>query len=182
MGRPPTRQLTMQFVLRTFERLRMIASRYDAEWLTKELAPYSHQISFPAQFAADMADCMRAMKLPLDKPPNNEKCAQCGGKISCDHNGAIYCSRECRQCAYRVRKAMAKGRNSPIPKRKRTKPTAREAAIAEVKEMFDRQKEALAFANTMYALHLKAHPGEMKGSAEPQSDTSSSAESERNVS
>ena len=44
--------------------------------------------------------------------------------------------------------------------------------IAEVREMFDRQKEALAFANTMYALHLKAHPDEKKGSAGLQGDTS----------
>jgi hypothetical protein len=97
-----------------------------------------------------------------DNPPKNEKCAQCGKEIRLGHNGAIYCSRECRQRAYRVRKATAEGRNSHIPKRKRTKPTAREAAMAAALESLTREKEALAFANTAYALHLKAHPGEEK--------------------
>jgi hypothetical protein len=180
MSRPPTRQLTLQFVLRTFERLRMIAARYDAEALAKHVAPYSDLIMGSAEYADDVLYYMREMKLPPHKHPNGN-CAECGKEIMRDHNGAIYCSRECRQRAYRVRKATAEGRNSPILKRKRTKPTAREAEIAAVMEPFNQAEEALAFANTMYALHLKAHPGEEKGSVEPQSDTSSSAESERDV-
>jgi hypothetical protein len=155
----------------------MIGARYDPEVLARDLAPYSHQIIGSAEYASDVLDYMRMMKLPLNKHPNGN-CAQCGGEIMRDHSGAIYCSRECRQRAYRVRKATAEGRNSPIPKRKRTKPTAMEAAM----EIVTRQKEALVFASSMYALHLKALPGEKKGIAEPQSDTSSSAESERDVS
>jgi adenine-specific DNA glycosylase len=164
MSRRPTRQLTLPFVLRTFARLRMIASRYDAEWLVKELAPYREQIEFPAQFAADMIDYWRKVERP--KHPD---CAQCGEEILLDHNGARYCSTSCRQRAWRERKAKAEGRNSPIPKRVRT--------------------QTIALAGGVFELHLKKPPRDVSNSAHaqrnvsetPQSDTSPHADGDTNV-
>jgi hypothetical protein len=160
-------------VLRTFKRVDMIAARYSSEAIAKALVERGVDLGGAHEYLSDVADDMRELQRKAGVNPNahpNGPCAQCGKE--CDHNGArCYCSRECRQRAYRVRKAAAEGRNSPIPKRKRW-PTAREAAIAEVKEMFDRQKEALAFANTMYALHLKAHPVAMARRATPLDDAS----------
>ena len=91
----------------------------------------------------------------------NGNCPQCGHDIGRDHNGARYCSRECRQRAYRVRKAAAEGRNSPIPKRQRAR--------------------TIALAGGVYELHLKKPQRRKKGSAGLQGDTSSSTESETNV-
>jgi hypothetical protein len=179
MSRPATRPLTWEFILRTFKRVDMIAALYGAEQMAEWLVERGVDLHSP-EYLSDISEAVYAIKKKHGIDPHahpNGNCRQCDKPTSCDHNGAIYCSRECRQRAYRVRKAVAEGRNSPIPKRSRTKPTAREAAI----EIMTQQKEALAFANSMYALHLKAYPGENKCSAALQGDTSSSAESETSV-
>jgi hypothetical protein len=159
MSRRATRQLTWAFVLRTFKRVDMIAASYSAEAIAKALIERGMGLDGVDTFLSDVGNYMRTLDRDLycsGGRPKHDKCAVCDEKIERDHNGAIYCSRECRQRAYRVRKAAAEGRNSLIPKRSRAKPTAREAA----REIMTRQNEALAFANSMYALHLKAHPGE----------------------
>ena len=176
MSRPPTRQLTWPFVLRTFKRLDMISARYSAESIAKGLVEQGVDLG-AAEYMSDIADEMRELqrKAGADRYVHpNGNCAECGKAISGDHNAARYCSRECRQRAYRVRKAAAAGRNSPIPKRLRVGPkqAARAAAIADFNEDMARREEAVAFANTMYALHLKAHQGEMKRSATPLDDAS----------
>ena len=179
MGRPPTRELRWPFILRTFKRVDMISARYSAETIAKTFVERGVEIPAP-QYMDDIWQLMCQLKKAAGINSNahpNGNCRQCGEEIERDHNGAIYRSRECRQRAYRVRKAAAEGRNSLIPKRRRTTPSRKEAAM----EAIAQQKEALAFANSMYALHLKTHGGEKNGSAKPQSDTSTSAQSETNV-
>jgi hypothetical protein len=179
MSRRPTRQLTWQFVLRTFKRVEMISRRYSSDAMAKALVERGVEIPSP-QYMDDIWQLMCKLKKAAGVDPGahpNGNCPQCGHDIGRDHNGARYCSTRCRQRAYRVRKAAAEGRNSPIPKRKRTRPTAREAAS----EIVTRQKEALAFANSTYALHLKAHPGEMKCLATPLDDASITPGDETNV-
>src|SRR5262249_46068836 len=120
MGRRATRNLSLQFVLRTFARLRMIAARYGAGWLAKELAPYSDQLCFPCQYASDILDYMGR---GASEPPNGN-CAQCGREIMRDSNAARYCSARCRQRAYRLR---LKGPGQP---KKRNGPAVCDASIA----------------------------------------------------
>ena len=184
MSRRPTRQLTWPFVLRTFKRLSMIAARYDAETMAKALVENRVSMDGADTFLSDIGDYMRTLDHDFycsGRLPKHDKCLVCDEKIDLDHNGARYCSRECRQRAYRVRKAAAEGRNSPIPKRARTTPSRKEAALKAAMDTMARQKEALAFANSMYALHLKAHPDEENCSASHLEDTSPNAESETNV-
>jgi hypothetical protein len=185
MSRRPTKPITWAFVLRTFKRVGMIAARHSPEAIAKAMVERGVAKALgQAEYMSDVADYMRSAQREAGVDPNahpNGNCPQCGDDIGRDHNGARYCSRECRQRAYRVRKAAAEGRNSPIAKRSRTKPTAREAAMEAARAIMARKNEAAAFASSMYALHLKAHPDEEKGSIKPQGDTSSSAESETNV-
>ena len=121
MGRRPTRQLTWPFVLRTFKRVDMIAARYSAESMAKGLIERGVSIS-AAEYFSDIADYMREFQCKAGVDPNahpNGNCAQCGGEISCDHNGARYCSTRCRQRAWRERRAAAQGRNAAPAKRRR---------------------------------------------------------------
>jgi hypothetical protein len=109
MSRRPTRQLTWQFILRTFKRVDMIATRYSAESIAEGLVERGVDLG-AFEYMSDTADYMREFQRKAGVDPYahpNGNCAQCGEKISRDHNGAIYCSRECRQRAYRVRKAAA---------------------------------------------------------------------------
>ena len=177
MSRPPTRPITWQFVLRTFKPVDMIARAIDAE----AKAMVERGVGIPApQYMDDIWQYMRKLGFDDNTHPNGN-CPQCGNAIMVDHNGARYCSTACRQRAYRVRKAVAEGRNSPVAKRRRTKPTRKELAMKEVEGRQDAQKEVLAFANSMYALHLNALGGEEKRSAKPQSDASSAADDKQNV-
>ena len=119
MSRRATRQLTWAFVLRTFKRVNMIAARYDSEALAKALVERGVGLDGVDTFLSDVGDYMRTLDRDFycsgGRLPKHDKCAVCDEKIARDHNGAIYCSRECRQRAYRVRKATAEGRNSPSP-------------------------------------------------------------------
>jgi hypothetical protein len=173
------RRLTWAFILRTIERVNMIASRYSAESMAKALVERGVHLKGAADYLSDINEYVREMGYDPNKHPNGN-CAQCGKAIMCDHNGAIYCSRECRQRAYRVRKATAEGCNSPIPKR-RARPSRRALALAEVAADFKARKEALAVANTMYALHLKASGDEKECSATPLEDASITPDDETNV-
>ena len=176
-------KLTWSFILRTFKRVDMIASHFDAEALAGHLLD-KHPKAIPSEYLSDVSDYMHTLAkkrgIDLYAHPNGN-CPQCGNAISRDHRGAQFCSTACRQRAYRVRRAGARGRNSPMPKRRRTKPTLKELAIKEVTESLTVKREALAFANDMYALHLAAHGDEEKRSAEPQGDVSSVADDKRNV-
>ena len=162
-GRRATRNLSWPFVLRTIKRVNMISARYDAETMAKWLVERGVGLG-AAGYLSDIAEYMRTAQREAGIDPNahpNGNCRQCGKDIDRDHNGAIYCSTSCRQRAYRVRKAAAEGRNSPIPKRSRPK--------------------TVTLAGGVYELHLKKPPRRKKGSARPQDDTSSSAESDTNV-
>jgi hypothetical protein len=90
----------------------------------------------------------------------NGACPECGKDIGRDHNGARYCSDRCRQRAYRVRKAAAQGRNSPVPKRSR---------------------KTIVLAGGVYELRLKKPRRSKKCLVGPQSDTSIHADNETNV-
>ena len=163
MGRPATRNLTWPFVLRTIRRVNMIAARYDAETMAKWLVERGVEIG-GAEYFSDISDYMRIAQRKAGIDPNahpNGNCPQCGKDIGRDHNGARYCSTSCRQRAYRVRKAAAEGRNSPLPKRPRTR--------------------TIPLAGGVYELRLKKPLRTKKSSAGPQGDTSSSADGETNV-
>jgi hypothetical protein len=164
MGRRPTRPITWAFVLRTFKRVNMIAGRYDSEAIAKELIEQGVGLDGVDTFLSDVGDYMRTLDHDFycgNGRPKHDKCAVCDEKIERDHNGARYCSRECRQRAYRVRKAAAEGRNSPIPKRARAR--------------------TIALAGGVYELRLKKPRRRKNDSGELQSDTSPGAESETNV-
>jgi hypothetical protein len=164
MSRTSTRQPTWQFVLRTMKRVAIIARWYDAEALAKAFVENGVNMNGGDTFLNDIGDYMRSLDRNFycsGGRPKHDKCAVCDEKIDRDHNGAIYCSRKCRQRAYRVRKAVAEGRNSPIPKRSRP--------------------GTIALAGGVYELHLKKPRRRKKGSAGLQGDTSPSAESETNV-
>jgi hypothetical protein len=141
----------------------MIAARYDAESIAKGLVERGVDTG-AAEYFSDIGDYMRSAQKKAGVDPYahpNGKCPQCGDAIMCDSHAARYCSRECRQRAYRVRKAAAEGRNSSIAKRARTR--------------------TIALAGGVYELHLKKPQRRKKDSAEPQGDTSPNAESETNV-
>jgi hypothetical protein len=180
--------ITWEFILRTFKRVDMIARSISDEALAKELLAHDHAKAAALRACEYLSDVLELLRLEahkagvdLDPPRSKGNCLQCGKEIRCYHRSAHYCSTACRQRAYRVRKAVAEGRNSPVPKRRRTKPTAKEASIMEFQAQQQAKKEALDFANSMYAIHLKAHLGEEKRSAEPQCDVSSVADDKRNV-
>jgi hypothetical protein len=164
MGRTPTRQLTWQFVLRTFKRVDIISRRYSSEAIAKALVERGVEIGCSPEYLSDIAEYMRKFQREAGVDPYahpNGNCPQCGHDIDRNHNGARYCSTRCRQRAYRVRKAQATGRNTPIPKRPRTR--------------------TITLAGGVYELHLKK-PGRIKKrSAGPQSDTSDHVGSETNV-
>jgi hypothetical protein len=101
MSRRPTRQLTLEFVLRTLTRLRMM-TRLDTELLAKELLPHRRDVQFLAEYLDDVAEYMMRLGVDPNKHPNGN-CAQCGDEIGSNHNGARYCSNRCRQRAYRLR-------------------------------------------------------------------------------
>jgi hypothetical protein len=105
MSRSPTRQLTWPFVLRTFKRVDMIASRYSAEWMAKALVERGVDIS-ASDYMRDIWEYMRDLKKAaggsIYAHPNGN-CPQCGHDIGRDHNGARYCSTSCRQRAWRER-------------------------------------------------------------------------------
>jgi hypothetical protein len=183
MGRAPTRQLTWQFVLRTFKRVDMIHARYSSEAIAKALVERGAEIGCSPEYLSDIWDHMCKLKREAGVAPNahpNGNCPQCGHDIGRDHNGARYCSTRCRQRAYRIRKAVAEGRNSPVPKR-RARPTKRAIALAEADAFIKARKEALAAASALYALHIKASGGEKECSATPQSDASITPGDETNV-
>jgi hypothetical protein len=95
-------------------------TRLDSEWLGKEFAARRIDVQHLAEFLEEVADYAKKNGFDLNAHPNGN-CRQCGRAIERDSNAAIYCSRECRQLAYRERKAQARGRNSPLPKRLRLK-------------------------------------------------------------
>jgi hypothetical protein len=128
-GRPPTKQLTLQFVLRTLKRLQMV-TRLDQELLAKELLPYCRDVQGLGEYLTDVAECMnkhrREQGIDPDAHPNGN-CRQCGEAIWCDHNGARYCSRRCRQRAYRLR---LKGRPRTINRNETAIPAIRDVSYA----------------------------------------------------
>jgi hypothetical protein len=161
MSRHPTRPITWQFILRTFKRVNMIAARHSSEAIAKELIKRGVGLNGVDTFLSDVGDYMRTLDHDFycgNGRPKHDKCAVCAEKIERDHNGARYCSRECRQRAYRVRKAASEGRNSSIPKRSRTR--------------------TITLAGGVYELHLKK-PQRRRKVAQAQGDTSSSAGSEQ---
>jgi hypothetical protein len=162
MSRRPTKRLTWDFVLRSFDRLRMMR-RLNVELLAKEL------VADPA--AARRADIMgcydwvyelacEMKKLGYDDDTAGRKrgnCAVCGKDTIRDSNAAIYCSRECRQRAYRERKAKAQGRNSPLPKRRPSQAVRRrrewlKQQVAEVKAELQLKQCLRAFGCNAKAL------------------------------
>ena len=124
MSRPPTRQLTWPFVLRTFKRVGMISARYSSEAIAKALIERGVDIP-SAQYMSDIWDYMRDLKSAaggsIHAHPNGN-CPQCGHDIGRDHNGARYCSNRCKQRAYRLRL------NGEIARKKRNKPAVRDAS------------------------------------------------------
>jgi endogenous inhibitor of DNA gyrase (YacG/DUF329 family) len=125
MSRPPTRQLTLQFVLRTFKRVDMIAARYSAEAIAKALIERGADLGCPAEYLRDIWEYMRDLKreagVDIHAHPNGN-CPQCGHDIGRDHNGARYCSNRCKQRAYRLRL------NKPPDATKRIKRAVRDAS------------------------------------------------------
>jgi hypothetical protein len=182
MGRQPTRQLTWEYVLRTFKRVRMM-TRLDQGLLAKRFADDPK-----AAVQVDVrgvCEWMDSLLNELDKAGytsnvanvagrRHDNCAVCGKEVMQDHNGAKYCSTECRQRAYRERKAQAQGRNSPLPKRPRAKPQIQ--LPAEVRALQDAQQ----LANLAYTIFKKAYALEETSRSE-QSDTSNAAPDETNV-
>jgi hypothetical protein len=172
MSRRATRELTWEFVLRTFKRVDMIQARYGDEAIAKAFVERGVDLPCSAAFLSDVWEAMRDLKKKaggdIYAHPNGD-CPQCGKDIGRDHNGARYCSTRCRQRAWRERKAKAEGRNSPIPKRVRP--------------------QTIALAGGVFELHLKKPPRDVSNSASAQrnvpettlEDTSPSAESETNV-
>jgi hypothetical protein len=163
MSRRPTRQLTWQFVLRTLARVRMMM-RLDAKQLAKQLVENGVSMQGGDTFLSDIGDYMKEIDRDFyvnGSGRRHDKCAQCGQEIMCDHNGAIYCSRECRQRAYRVRRTAAEGRNSPIPKRSRPK--------------------TIALAGGVFELRLKKPRRQAKRRATPLDDASITPGDETNV-
>jgi hypothetical protein len=146
----------------------MIARRYDEKDMAKWLVDRDVQLDYPCEYLSGIVDYAHSYRKEIGRAMNgsdmgrrHDKCAACGKEIMLDHNGAIYCSRECRQRAYRVRKAKAEGRNSPMPERPRT-PT-------------------IPLPGGLYELRLK-RPGRMKKRSESgQDDASSSAEDKTTV-
>jgi hypothetical protein len=123
-GRRPTKKLTWQFILRTLKRVDMIAARYDSKHIAKRLVDRGelNRLRVP-EYLSDIWQCARSYLKELgrdvyDEDHPNRNCLACGEKIDSDSNKTIYCKRKCRQRAYRVRKAEAAGRNSPLPKRR----------------------------------------------------------------
>jgi hypothetical protein len=109
MGRRATRQLTWQFILRTFKRVGMIAARHSAKAIAKAMVERGVEIPSP-QYMDEVWQYMCKIKEEaggdIHAHPNGN-CPQCGRDIGRDHNGARYCSTRCRQRAYRIRKAAA---------------------------------------------------------------------------
>jgi hypothetical protein len=108
-------------VLRTFKRVDMISARYSSEALAKALIERGAKI-MSTEYMSDIWQHMRKLKEEAGVDPwahPNGPCAQCGKEISCDHNGARYCSTRCRQRAWRERRAAAQGRNAAPVKRRR---------------------------------------------------------------
>ena len=103
MSRPPTRRLTLQFVLRTLKRVQMI-TRLDAEHLAEALIalPAPPGVQGLGEYLDDVGECMRKKGYDPNAHPSGN-CAQCGNEITRDHNGAHYCSNRCKQRAYRLR-------------------------------------------------------------------------------
>jgi hypothetical protein len=103
MGRRPTRQLTLQFVLRTLKRVQEM-TRLDekllAETLVAERAP--PDVQGLGEYLETVGHFMQKLGFDSNKHPNGN-CAQCGDEIYRDHNGARYCSDRCKQRAYRLR-------------------------------------------------------------------------------
>jgi hypothetical protein len=122
MSRRPTRQLTLQFVLRTLKRLQMM-TRLDHELLAKELLAYRVEVGGLGQYLEDVAYYMKKQGFDPSAHPNRN-CAQCGGENGRDHNGARYCSTRCRQRAYRLR---LKQRRQPL---NRNKPRRHDTSFA----------------------------------------------------
>jgi predicted nucleic acid-binding Zn ribbon protein len=121
MSRRPTRQLTWQFVLRTFKRVEMISRRYSSDARAKALVERGVEIPSP-QYMDDIWQLMCKLKKAAGVDPGahpNGNCPQCGHDIGRDHNGARYCSTRCRQRAWRERRAAAQGRNAAPGKRRR---------------------------------------------------------------
>jgi hypothetical protein len=119
MSRPPTRQLTWQFVLRTLARLKMM-TRLDQKWVAKELLAKGMDLHGLGTWLQDIEEYIRDFQREAGVDPYahpNGNCPQCGNDIGRDHNGARYCSDKCRQRAYRVGKAKAEGRNAPFAER-----------------------------------------------------------------
>jgi hypothetical protein len=146
-------QLTWPFILRTFKRMDMIASRIDPEALAKEILAHHPKARFPSEYLSDVWQCMlkhaKAAGVDLYAHPNGN-CPECGNAIARNHNGARYCSTACRQRAYRVRKAAAHGRNSPIPKRSREgKERSRRREAEAAGKRFREQMEAASAAATV---------------------------------
>jgi hypothetical protein len=134
MSRPPTRDITLQFILRTLARLQMI-TRLDQELLAKDLEPHltKGRVDFLGTFLDDVAHYMKKTE---DR--RHPTCMECGGENMRDHNGMRYCSDRCKQLAYRKRKRLfVKG-----PRNKRNKPSVRDASKAAALQTIVTQMEA----------------------------------------
>jgi hypothetical protein len=106
MSRRATRQLTWQFVQRTFKRVDMIQARYSSETIAKALVERGAEIGCSPEYLTDIWYYMRKLKEEVGGDiyahPNGN-CPQCGRDIGRDHHGARYCSTRCRQRAWRQR-------------------------------------------------------------------------------
>src|SRR5215470_11275606 len=111
MSRPPTKQLTLQFVLRTLARMQMV-TRLNDKLTAKVLLPHLNRtevrhIAGLGQFLLEIGEYLEEEKQAAGIPEypytHGGKCLACGKEISRDHNGAKYCTDRCRQRAYRKR-------------------------------------------------------------------------------
>jgi hypothetical protein len=100
----------MQFVLRTLARVQMM-TRLSVEPLADNLIEEMggskawETAGCLSNYLEEVSDAIQKKigDACYERPGGDPNCLQCGQKVGRDHNGALYCSRRCRQKAYRVR-------------------------------------------------------------------------------
>jgi hypothetical protein len=97
--------LVLKTVLRTINRVRLLANAISAENLAKELLrlgfdaeQFDKQIGGAGDYLFEVWECMNKQKPYIGAP-----CQVCGKSTLRDRKHAKYCSRACRQKAYRNR-------------------------------------------------------------------------------
>jgi predicted nucleic acid-binding Zn ribbon protein len=124
MSRQPTRQLTLEFVLRTLARLRMV-TRLDQTDLAQALAGHRKDVQFLGEYLEGVASEMKRLGYISNRHPNGD-CVECGHEIGVDHNGARFCSSRCRQRAYRKRSRLIR----PLEQKNRNEPAICDASYS----------------------------------------------------